>query len=243
MSGTVAAMMKLPPVDTQLVARLRSVWRTFDGVTDVHALRDVCFEVGNGDFVAVVGSSGSGKSTLLNVLGLMDAPTRGSYLFQGTEVGRLNESARTRFRSQTLGFVFQSFHLLPYRTVIENVELALVYGGHSSRADRRLRALAALAEVGLADKSDRFPSTLSGGEAQRVALARAAVRRPKLLLCDEPTGNLDSQNAETVMDILARLNERWQVSIVLVTHDLHLAERAKRVARMRDGQVEGGALC
>jgi putative ABC transport system ATP-binding protein len=202
----------------------------------VAALRGLTLHVGAAELVAIMGASGSGKSTLLNILGCLDRPTRGSYRLDGVDVGTLSADARAELRNLKLGFVFQSFNLLPRTAARENVALPLVYGGvpgaeHAERAD------AALAAVGLAGFGDRTPTQLSGGQQQRVAIARALVGRPKVLLADEPTGNLDSATSDEVMDLLVGLNERERLTIVIVTHEPEVAARTRRVLVLRDGHL------
>ena len=184
-----------------------------------------------------MGPSGSGKSTLLHILGLLDSPTGGRYLLQGRDVGELSDSERTLLRRHTIGFVFQFFHLLPRLTALGNVELPMLFAGFP-RSERRERAEAALAAVGLAHRASHRPDQLSGGERQRVALARAVVMRPKLLLADEPTGNLDRASAREIMELISGLN-REGLTVVLVTHDPAIAAYAGRALRMADGQVVG----
>ncbi|WTW95308.1 ABC transporter ATP-binding protein [Streptomycetaceae bacterium NBC_01309] len=205
------------------------------GDAAVHALRGVDLLVDPGDFVAVMGSSGSGKSTLMNILGCLDTPSGGRYLLDGTDVGGLDEHQLSLVRNRRIGFVFQSFNLIPRTTALANVELPLAYAGVRTR-ERRRRALAALALVGLGERTHHHPNELSGGQQQRVAVARALVTAPALLLADEPTGNLDSRSTEEVLDIIARLNATGR-TIVLITHEDEVAARAKRVVRLVDGLV------
>jgi putative ABC transport system ATP-binding protein len=201
--------------------------------TQVPALVDVSLEIQAGEFVAVVGASGSGKSTLMNIMGLLDQPTSGSYLFDGQEVGQLTLDELASIRNQRLGFVFQSFHLLPRTSALENVELPLIY---SNRSDLRRPAERALAAVGLSDRMSHSPGELSGGQQQRVAIARALVNEPDVIFADEPTGNLDSRAGLEIIAIFQRLN-RQQNTIVLVTHDENLAQHARRIIRLSDGSV------
>ncbi|CUM38979.1 ABC transporter ATP-binding protein [Streptomyces venezuelae] len=201
----------------------------------MHALRPVELDVREGEFLAVVGPSGSGKSTLLNLLGLLDRPTAGTYELGGIDVAGLGERRRTAVRGHLIGFVFQSFQLLPYRTATENVELAQLYVARDARS-RRLRAVEALRRVGLEHRLDALPPTMSGGERQRVAIARALVNRPRLLLCDEPTGNLDSRTSEIIMELFEELHRSGQ-TIVIITHDPAVAARAGRTLVMRDGEL------
>jgi putative ABC transport system ATP-binding protein len=218
--------------------RLENVTRVYRlGEAEVRALAGVSLTIPQGSFTALMGPSGSGKSTLLHILGLLDRPTGGRYLLQGRDVGELSDSERTLFRRHTIGFVFQFFHLLPRLTALGNVELPMLFAGFP-RSERRERAEAALAAVGLAHRASHRPDQLSGGERQRVALARAVVMRPKLLLADEPTGNLDRASAREIMELISGLN-REGLTVVLVTHDPAIAAYAGRVLRMADGQVVG----
>jgi putative ABC transport system ATP-binding protein len=215
------------------VIRLRSVALTYPGPPEVWALRPTDLTIDAGDYVAVVGPSGSGKSTLLNVLGLLDRPTSGTYELDGIDVGGLTDGRRTSLRGARVGFVFQAFHLLPHRSALENVALAQLYTG-TKRRERELAALAALDRVGLGHRIDALPTTLSGGERQRVAIARALAVRPSLLLCDEPTGNLDTETGATVLDLMGDLHLAG-MTLIVVTHDDAAAARAQRVLHMRDG--------
>jgi ABC-type lipoprotein export system ATPase subunit len=217
------------------VVELRGVSRTFGSVPPVEALREVDLLIYPGDWVAIVGPSGSGKSTLLNVLGCLDRPTAGAYFIDGIDVAGLSEGERTAARAQSIGFVFQAFHLLGHRTALENVMLAEMYAG-AERAGRRERALAALERVGLAHRRDFLPTRLSGGEQQRVAIARALLGTPRLLLCDEPTGNLDSASTESLMLLFDAL-ARQGLTLVVVTHDEGVAGHARRIVRIVDGRL------
>jgi putative ABC transport system ATP-binding protein len=217
------------------VVELRGVSRTYSSDPPVEALRAVDLKIHSGEFVAVVGRSGSGKSTLLNILGCLDRPTGGSYLIDGIDASRLGDADRAALRGRRIGFVFQSFHLLAHRTALENVMLGEIYGG-GERAGRRERALAALDRVGLADRRDFLPTRMSGGEQQRVAIARALLGPPALLLCDEPTGNLDSANTEALLLLFDALS-RERLTLVVVTHDDEVARTARRVVRMVDGRL------
>jgi ABC-type lipoprotein export system ATPase subunit len=218
---------------TQPVVELVGVSRTFGGGAPVHALRGVDLSIWPGDWLAIVGPSGSGKSTLLHVIGLLDRHTAGTYRLEGVDVDTLDDVARAGLRGRRIGFVFQSFHLMPHRSVLENVMLAELYIG-APRRGRRERALAALDRVGLTDRADFLPTRLSGGQRQRTAIARALMGEPSLLLCDEPTGNLDSQSAENVLDVLAQLSAEG-LTLVVITHDEHVASRAQRRVRIIDG--------
>ena len=222
-----------PPEATIELADVTKVYGS--GPISVEALRSVSFAVHEGELVAIMGPSGSGKTTLLGILGCLDRPTTGSYRLGGAEVSGLDETRRARVRAESIGFVFQAYNLLPRSTAYRNVELPLVYAGVSAR-ERRGRALEALAEVGLADRADHVPTQLSGGEQQRVAIARALVVRPRVVLLDEPTGNLDSGSAEDVLTILQRVN-RQGATMVIVTHSEEVAARASRVLRLADGRV------
>ena len=199
------------------------------------ALYDICLDVRAGEFVAIMGPSGCGKSTLLNVLGLIDSPTSGSYWFMGEDVARCSEEQLTLRRRSRVGFVFQNFNLIDDLTVAENVEVALLYVA-VSRPERRARVAEALERVGLAHRQQHMPKQLSGGQQQRVAVARALVTRPKLLLADEPTGNLDTANGDAVLDLLGEIN-RAGTTIIMVTHSAEHAQRARRIVHMLDGRV------
>ena len=221
------------------VIELRGVARTYPGPPAVPALRPADLVIEAGGYVAVTGPSGSGKSTLLHLLGLLDAPTAGTYLLDGVDTGSLADKARSTLRGRRIGFVFQSFHLLPYRTAAENVLLAQLYN-RTPRTQRQDAAIDALSRVGLAHRVHALPTTLSGGESQRVAIARALVNRPSLLLCDEPTGNLDSRNAATVMELLDGLHADG-FTIVVITHDAQVAARADRSVSIKDGLLSESA--
>ncbi|WP_182900501.1 ABC transporter ATP-binding protein [Microbispora sp. H10830] len=217
----------------EAVISLVDVVREFPAQPPVRALDGVTLRVGRGDYLAVVGPSGSGKSTLLNVLGLLDRPSSGSYRLDGTETTTLRDGARTRLRGDRIGFVFQAFHLLSHRSVVENVMLAEVYR-KKGRGGRRERALAALERVGLGHRTGFTPDRLSGGERQRAAIARALMGDPSLLLCDEPTGNLDSRNTQAVLDLFDELRQQG-LTIVVITHEQEVSERAGRRVRITDG--------
>ncbi len=209
------------------------------GDSELRALDGVSLTVGRGEFLAIMGSSGSGKSTLMNVLGCLDRPTSGTYVLDGREVSRLSRGELAEMRNRTLGFVFQSFNLLARTSAVENVELPLVYAGVSKRA-RRDRARVALERVGLGARLDHTPSQLSGGQQQRVAIARAIVNEPKLMLADEPTGNLDTR---TSLDVMALFQELWRagLTIVFVTHEPDVARYASRIVTVRDGKIVSDA--
>ena len=217
---------------------VRHLERTYDlGETKVHALRGVSLDVMPGEFVALTGPSGSGKSTFMHLLGCLDRPTSGGYLLDGQNVAALDKRALARVRNVAIGFVFQGFNLLPRTTALENVELPLLYSGVGSARERRTRATDALRAVGLGERLDHHPNQLSGGQQQRVAIARALVNNPKLLLADEPTGNLDTRTSVEVMDIFQRLNSEQGLTIVLVTHERDIAEYGTRIVAFRDGRV------
>ena len=217
------------------VLELRKIGRTYGTEPPVHALTDIDLSLERGDWISITGPSGAGKSTLLNIIGCLDRPTSGSYFVDGIDTTELSDDERAGLRSQRIGFVFQSFHLLPYRTVLENVMLAEVYR-QTSFAGRRDRALAAIERVGLTQRADFLPTKLSGGERQRVAIARALVGSPSLLLCDEPTGNLDSTNTAAILDFFAELNKEG-LTLAIVTHDENVASRASRRVRIVDGRL------
>ncbi len=224
------------PDASHAVVALEGVGRVYPTDPPVNALVDVDLSIAAGDWMAVEGPSGSGKSTLLNVVGCLDSPTSGTYWFEGIDVSDLTDRERTGLRSRRIGFVFQSFHLLRYRTVLENVMMAEVYRRHS-RGGRKERALAALDRVGLTPRSDFLPMHLSGGEQQRVAIARALLGSPGLLLADEPTGNLDSATSARILDLFDGLHGEG-LTIVMITHDPEVARRAHRRIHLRDGRLE-----
>src|SRR6266513_539590 len=219
------------------VFELERVCKQYGSEPAVHALVDIDLSLDRGDWLAITGPSGAGKSTLLNIVGCLDRPTSGRYVLDGVETTRLTDKERAGLRSQRIGFVFQSFHLLPYRTVLENVMLAEVYRGNTT-SGRSERALAAIARVGLAHRANFLPTKLSGGERQRVAIARALMGSPSMLICDEPTGNLDSRTSAEILDFLETLN-RDGLTLVIVTHDEAIASRAPRRVHIVDGQIEG----
>ena len=218
--------------------RLEGVCRRFNlGGSEVLALDCVSLAIEAGEYLAMMGPSGSGKSTLLNVLGLLDRPDEGEYWLEGARTARLAEPDLARLRGQAIGFVFQSFHLVPRLTAFENVALPLVLAGMAP-AERTARVTALLTELGLSARADHRPAELSGGQRQRVAIARAMVTQPRLLLADEPTGNLDSRSGEEVIALLERLNRERGVTLVVVTHDERIGARAGRRIRMNDGRLE-----
>jgi len=222
----------------QPVVQIRDIRKTYrTGDLEVHAVRGIDLDIHAGEFVAIMGASGSGKSTLMNTLGCLDQPTGGTYLLDGVDVSGLERSERADLRNQKLGFVFQGFNLLARTTALENVELPMLYAPvRVSAHDMRERALRALDIVGLGDRADHLPSQLSGGQQQRVAIARALVNEPRVLLADEPTGNLDSRTSIEVMGVFQRLNTEG-ITIVMVTHELDIARYCKRNLVVRDGLI------
>lgn len=219
------------------MVKLAGIGRKYGVAAPVVALRDVELEVYVGEWVAIVGASGSGKTTLLNIVGCLDRPSTGSHWLNGVDVADLSDRQRAGLRSRDIGFIFQSFHLLGYRTVLENVMLAEVYG-RRSRPGRPDRARAALEAVGLEGRSDFLPTRLSGGQRQRVAIARALVNGPRLLLCDEPTGNLDSVSTAGILKLLSGLHDAG-LTIIMITHDPNVAAWAERQVTIVDGQISG----
>ena len=215
----------------------RDLWKTYVmGEEEIHALRGVSIEIQRGEYVAIMGPSGSGKSTLMNLIGCLDTPSKGSYLLNDKEVAAMNDDELARIRNEEIGFVFQTFNLLPRATALHNVELPLIYAGITGKV-RQERAREALAKVELNDRASHRPNELSGGQRQRVAIARALVNHPSILLADEPTGNLDSKTGTEIMGVFERLHSGGN-TIVLVTHEPDIASHAHRVIHIRDGQVE-----
>jgi putative ABC transport system ATP-binding protein len=213
------------------------LWKTYImGSEEIHALRGVSIQIERGEYVAIMGPSGSGKSTLMNLIGCLDTPSKGTYLLNTKQVGEMNDNELARIRNEEIGFVFQTFNLLPRASALQNVELPLVYAGVTSK-ERQARAKAALDKVELTSRMSHRPNELSGGQRQRVAIARALVNNPSILLADEPTGNLDSETGAEIMALFARLHQAGN-TIILVTHEADIAAFAHRVISLRDGQIE-----
>lgn len=221
----------MPLIETQ------DLWKTYVmGTEEIHALRGLSISIDRGEYCAIMGPSGSGKSTLMNLIGCLDTPSKGSYLLNGKQVSQMNDDELARIRNEEIGFVFQTFNLLPRATALHNVELPLIYAGITSK-DRHERAKAALIKVDLGDRQTHRPNELSGGQRQRVAIARALVNNPSILLADEPTGNLDSKTGIEIMALFERLHGAGN-TIIVVTHEADVAAHAHRTIHIRDGQVE-----
>lgn len=216
------------------LSKINKIYQTGD--VTFQALKDISLKVEKGDFLAIVGASGSGKSTLMNVIGLLDSPTSGSYLLSGEDTAHLSENVLAKIRNKKIGFVFQSFNLLPRTTAIDNVALPLIYAGVDSQ-DRKVLAQKALEQVGLGDKLNSRPNQLSGGQQQRVAIARALVTNPEIILADEPTGNLDSKSGDEVMKIFETLHKEGK-TIIMITHEDEIAKHAKSRIRIKDGGIQ-----
>jgi putative ABC transport system ATP-binding protein len=226
----------VPSLAQRPVISLRNVTKEYQmGDTEVHALRGITLDIGRGDFVAIMGASGSGKSTLMNIIGCLDVPTRGHFWLDGVDVRTLDDDDLARIRNRKIGFVFQSFNLLPRMSALANVELPLVYAGVRAH-ERRARAAAALESVGLGERMDHYPSEISGGQQQRAAVARAIVTNPALILADEPTGNLDTESSLDVMSVFDALHAQGR-TVVLITHEEDIAAYTARVVRLRDGHI------
>ncbi len=224
------------------VIELKDIVKTYEmgGVEEVHALQSVNVSIGKNEYVAIMGPSGSGKSTLMNIIGCLDTPTSGLYQFNGVNVSEMGDNDLAKVRNKEIGFVFQTFNLLPRSDALHNVELPLIYGGIGA-TERKRRAMETLQHVGLGDRVHHKPNELSGGQRQRVAVARALVTRPSIILADEPTGNLDSKTGEEIMALFQELHDQGN-TIILVTHEADIAEHAHRVVRLRDGKVETDEL-
>jgi putative ABC transport system ATP-binding protein len=229
--------MEMTSASTKTTLSLENVVKTYVmGADEVHALRGVSLDVASNEYVAVMGPSGSGKSTLMNVIGCLDVPTSGSYSLQGQMVDEMSENQLAEIRNRQIGFVFQTFNLIPRANIFHNVELPLVYGG-VPKSERRMRTEKAIDRVGLADRMKHKPNELSGGQRQRVAIARALVFNPSIILADEPTGNLDSKTGNEIMAVLDELHDSGQ-TIILVTHEDYIAKHARRAIRLMDGSIE-----
>ncbi|MEW5805852.1 MAG: ABC transporter ATP-binding protein [Acidobacteriota bacterium] len=216
--------------------RTKNLVKLYDmGVAQVVALNGVTIDIEEGEFVAIMGPSGSGKSTLMNLIGCLDTPSNGSYLLKGEEVSRLDDNQLAAIRNREIGFIFQTFNLLPRTDALHNVELPLIYSG-MTRGERKEKAMKALEAVGLKERMHHKPNEMSGGERQRVAIARALVNQPSIILADEPTGNLDSKTGEEIISIIVDLNERGH-TIILVTHEEYIAKKGKRIIKLFDGKV------
>jgi putative ABC transport system ATP-binding protein len=223
------------PLNVIELRNIRKVYKIEE--VEVHALRGVSLDIKGGEFVALVGPSGSGKSTLMNTLGCLDRPTSGSYRLAGEEIVSLSSDQRALVRNRRIGFIFQNFNLLPRTTALENVELPLLYSGLMTARKRHERATDLLRQVGLADRLDHHPGQLSGGQQQRVAIARALVNNPAILMCDEPTGNLDSKTSKEVIQLFRDLNKNHGITVILVTHDQDVARSARRIVVLKDGLI------
>ncbi|MFM7015706.1 MAG: ABC transporter ATP-binding protein [Bacteroidota bacterium] len=223
------------------IIRINHISRTYQvGLEKIFALRDISLEIFKNEYVALMGSSGSGKSTLMNVLGCLDTPSGGEYFLNNVNVAKMTDNELAEIRNQQIGFVFQSFNLLPRSTALENVALPLIYSG-VNKEEREARALEALRSVGLADRVTHKPNELSGGQRQRVAVARALVTNPSIILADEPTGNLDSKTSEEIMELFAEIHRRGN-TVILVTHEEDIAQHAHRIIRLKDGLVESDGM-
>jgi len=228
-------------MDDNYLIRVRDIGRRYTvGAEEIHALKSVTLDIKKGEFVALMGSSGSGKSTLMNILGCLDTPTRGEYVLNGIHVSDMSENELAEVRNKEIGFVFQTFNLLPRNTALENVALPLIYAGLGKKA-REERALRVLENVGLGNRLGHKPNELSGGQRQRVAVARALVNTPSIILADEPTGNLDTKTSIEIMALLEDIHAKGN-TIILVTHEEDIARYARRIVRMRDGEIEEDGL-
>ena len=221
-----------------MLLNLQGIYKSYGGTIEVPVLKNISFQVAEGEYVAIMGPSGSGKTTLMNIIGCLDRCTEGTYELDGTDISRISENELSEVRLKKIGFVFQTFELLPSETAIENVALPLVYAG-ISKAEREKAAVEALTKVGLRDRINFRPNQLSGGQKQRVAIARAIINHPRILLADEPTGALDQASGKQVMELFEELNKEG-VTIVMITHDAHVASKAKRVIHIIDGMIQEG---
>jgi len=217
--------------------QLRNINKTYFGAQPLHVLKGIDLDIGEGEFVSIMGASGSGKSTLLNILGILDNYDEGEYHLAGTLIKDLSETRAASYRNRMIGFIFQSFNLIAFKTAVENVELPLFYQG-VSRKKRHQMALEYLERLGLRDWADHYPNELSGGQKQRVAIARALITQPKIILADEPTGALDSKTSVEVMQLLKELNQTEKITEIIVTHDPAVAEQTNRIIRIKDGIIE-----
>lgn len=223
------------------VIEIRNIIRDFPlGQETVHVLKGIDLDIKQGDYVAIMGPSGSGKSTLMNLLGCLDTPTAGTYILNGNDVSQMSDDELAEIRNTEIGFVFQTFNLLPRTTALENVALPMIYAGKSKK-DRTKRAEEVLVDVGLADRMDHKPNQLSGGQRQRVAVGRALINRPSIILADEPTGNLDSKTSEEIMDLLDDIHKNGN-TVIVVTHEEDIAERAHRIIRLLDGMIDSDTI-
>ena len=235
MASLAGALLQMGPM---ALIELHNVWKIYDlGEIKVNALCEATLSIERGEYVALIGPSGSGKSTLMNTLGCLDRPTQGSYLLDNEELAHLGRNPRARIRNEKLGFVFQNFNLLARTSALENVELPLLYNRRITARERRQRAEHMLERVGLADRMDHHPGQLSGGQQQRVAIARALVNNPAILMGDEPTGNLDSRTSRDVIKLFQQLNDESGITVILVTHDQHVARYANRTIVLHDGYI------
>ena len=226
----------MPPL-----VELKNIYKIYQmGDTEVHALDGISLTIERGEFVAIVGQSGSGKSTCMNIIGCLDVPTRGTYLLNGRDISGYSSDELAEVRNKMLGFIFQQYNLIPKLTVLENVELPLLYGGYSD-AEQRARAMKSLARVGLDNKAKNLPSQLSGGQQQRVSIARALAGEPSVILADEPTGNLDSASSREILEILKKMHKTGR-TVILITHDNGIAAQARRVVRIMDGKIESDTI-
>jgi putative ABC transport system ATP-binding protein len=232
-----SSLLNQPIVSMSLVIKIRKISRDFKmGQEILHVLKSIDLDIEKGEYVALMGPSGSGKSTLMNILGCLDTATSGTYELSGVNVSTMTDDELAEIRNKEIGFIFQTFNLLPRTTALENVALPMIYAG-ASKAERTKRAEEVLHDVGLADRMDHRPNELSGGQRQRVAVGRALVNNPSIILADEPTGNLDSKTSEEIMNLIDAIHQKGN-TVILVTHEEEIAQRAKRVIRLRDGMIE-----